>query len=75
MAMRGPSSPIGIIEKYVADCRKKFPERSREIDKFLEPYRLPTRGLQNDDNIMHGLRDLMENWRKKGRGGGGRRSR
>ena len=72
--MRRPSSPAAIIEKYVADCRKKFPERNAAIDAFLEPYRLSDGGRQNDDNIMHGLRRLMEGWRKRRGGGGGRRS-
>lgn len=60
-----PSSPVAILERFVDDFYKKHPARHQEIDDFLRQYRCPDGGLQNDDDIMHGLRDLSKKWRRR----------
>lgn len=60
-----PSSAVLILYKYVDDFCTKYPDHSQAIDAFLRPYRLPDGSLQNDDNIMLGLRDLAKAWRRR----------
>jgi hypothetical protein len=67
-AMRHMISPqVQVLEKFVNDFYRQHPTYTQAIDAVLRPFRLPDGSLQNDDNIMHGLRELAKGLKRKPR--------